>query len=233
MKKTLRELELCIPTIPIFESRKITGGYNGLGEDYPDDGWWHGSPGEEDNPYEIPEVVIVAPEQPDPGYDPNEHEPLEREDTDSDRYDDSGREDTDSDRYDDSGREEDGTQDNGGYNVEAAVEHLRNSANASPQGQCARAVREALEAGGLSTDGRPGSAKDYDSFLPTIGFYEVDKNNYTPQVGDIVVHEAKEGHEHGHIAMYDGSNWISDFIQRDMFGGSAYRNDPDYSIWRR
>lgn len=82
-------------------------------------------------------------------------------------------------------------------------------------------------------DGRPGSAKDYDSFLPSLGFYEVDPNNYVPQAGDIVVHEAKEGHEHGHIAMYDGSDWISDFIQRDMYGGSAYRNDPDYSIWRR
>lgn len=32
-------------------------------------------------------------------------------------------------------------------------------------------------------------------------------------------------HEHGHIAMYDGRQWISDFVQRDMFGGKAYRNN--------
>ena len=29
---------------------------------------------------------------------------------------------------------------------------------------------------------------------------------------------------HGHIAMFTGGEWISDFIQRDMWGGSAYRN---------
>ncbi|WP_418664453.1 hypothetical protein [Alistipes putredinis] len=225
MKRTLKELELNIPTISLLETRKITGGYDGGHGDsiYPDDGWWHGSPGEENNPYEIPDVVVVAPELPEYGYDPHENDPQEREDPDMDRHDDS-----------DQGKDDGGDgRDDGGYDVKAATDYLRAHAHSTSQGQCARAVREALEAGGLCTDGRPGSAKDYDSFLPSLGFYEVDPNNYIPQAGDIVVHEAKEGHEHGHIAMYDGSDWISDFIQRDMFGGSAYRNDPDYSIWRR
>lgn len=226
MKRTLKELELNIPTISLLETRKITGGYDGGGHGdsiYPDDGWWHGSPGEENNPYEIPDVVVVAPELPEYGYDPHENDPQEREDPDMDRHDDS-----------DQGKDDGGDgRDDGGYDVKAATDYLRAHAHSTSQGQCARAVREALEAGGLCTDGRPGSAKDYDSFLPSLGFYEVDPNNYIPQAGDIVVHEAKEGHEHGHIAMYDGSDWISDFIQRDMFGGSAYRNDPDYSIWRR
>ena len=224
MKRTLKELELNIPTISLLETRKITGGYDGGHGDsiYPDDGWWHGSPGEENNPYEIPDVVVVvAPELPEYGYDPHENDPQEREDPDMDRHDDS-----------DQGKDDGGDgRDDGGYDVKAATDYLRAHAHSTSQGQCARAVREALEAGGLCTDGRPGSAKDYDSFLPSLGFYEVDPNNYIPQAGDIVVHEAKEGHEHGHIAMYDGSDWISDFIQRDMFGGSAYRNDPDYSIW--
>ena len=225
MKRTLKELVLNIPTISLLETRKITGGYDGGHGDsiYPDDGWWHGSPGEENNPYEIPDVVVVAPELPEYGYDPHENDPQEREDPDMDRHDDS-----------DQGKDDGGDgRDDGGYDVKAATDYLRAHAHSTSQGQCARAVREALEAGGLCTDGRPGSAKDYDSFLPSLGFYEVDPNNYIPQAGDIVVHEAKEGHEHGHIAMYDGSDWISDFIQRDMFGGSAYRNDPDYSIWRR
>lgn len=225
MKRTLKELELNIPTISLLETRKITGGYDeGHGDSiYPDDGWWHGSPGEENNPYEIPDVVVVAPELPEYGYDPHENDPQEREDPDMDRHDDS-----------DQGKDDGGDgRDDDGYDVKAATDYLRAHAHSTSQGQCARAVREALETGGLCTDGRPGSAKDYDSFLPSLGFYEVDPNNYIPQAGDIVVHEAKEGHEHGHIAMYDGSDWISDFIQRDMFGGSAYRNDPDYSIWRR
>lgn len=98
---------------------------------------------------------------------------------------------------------------------------------------CERAVREALEAGGLSTDGRPAAATDYDDYLPTLGFIQVDTDNYVPQIGDIVVHEALEGYPYGHIAMFDGKDCISDFIQRNMFGGNAYRENQDYIIWRR
>ena len=94
-------------------------------------------------------------------------------------------------------------------------------------------MRKALEAGGLSTVGRPTSACDYDTFLPNKGFYEVDKNNYTPRKGDIIVLEAVENHPHGHIAMYSGSNWVSDYVQRDMWGGSAFRNKAEYSIFRK
>ena len=119
------------------------------------------------------------------------------------------------------------------YDVDAAVQFLRENANQTPQGYCARAVRQALEAGGLSTDNRPAAATDYDDYLPTLGFIQVDIANYVPQIGDIVVHEALEGHPYGHIAMFDGNDWISDFIQRDMFGGNAYRENQDYTIWRR
>ena len=72
--------------------------------------------------------------------------------------------------------------------------------------------------------------RDYDDYLPTLGFIQVDIANYVSQIGDIVVHEALEGHPYGHIAMFDGNDWISDFIQRDMFGGNAYRENQDYTI---
>lgn len=111
-----------------------------------------------------------------------------------------------------------------------ATQYLRDHAQA--QGQCAT-VRLVLEAGVLNTTGRPNVAWNYDSFLPSLDFHEVNKNGYVPQKGDIVVHEPREEHAYGHIAMYDGENWISDFTQRDMFGGSTYRNNPDYTIWRR
>ena len=41
MKKTLKELELNIPTISLLGTRKISGGYDGKHGDsiYPDDGW--------------------------------------------------------------------------------------------------------------------------------------------------------------------------------------------------
>lgn len=217
MKKNLKNLELSIPSIDILESRKIVGGYSV--NDTIDDDWWQGSAGARDDPYELPEVIVTPDERPDSGMDPNET--YENQEYEADQ----GR----NEGYD--GRDE--GRDDGNYNVNAAIQHLRDNALARSQGSCARYVRQALEAGGLNTTGRPDAAGDYDTFLPTIGFQAVDVNNYVPQAGDIVVHEAREGREWGHIAMYDGQNWISDFIQRDMFGGSAYRENPDYTIWRR
>ncbi len=123
------------------------------------------------------------------------------------------------------------------YNVSKAVNYL--TAHAYPYyikdkcGNCAKAVRLALEAGGLSTVGHPDEAREYDTFLPSLGFYKVNKNNYVPQKGDIIVLEAVENHPHGHIAMYSGNKWISDFVQSDMWGGPAYRNKAEYTILRR
>lgn len=126
------------------------------------------------------------------------------------------------------------------FRIDAATDYLmRNTVPSPGVGSCASHVRSALEAGGFSTDGRPKSACDYDTYLKNRGFIEVDKTNYTPQKGDIVVHEAipstgpnDKGHPHGHIAMYCGSQWVSDFVQRDMFGGSGYRKAKNYTILR-
>lgn len=91
----------------------------------------------------------------------------------------------------------------------------------------------AIEGGGLSTNERPGSAKDYDTYLPTLGFNDVQTSNYIPLTGDIIVMEAFGTHVHGHIQMYNGSQWVSDFYQRDFWPGSSYRtNQPTYTIFR-
>lgn len=125
----------------------------------------------------------------------------------------------------------------GGYSVNKAVDYL--VAHAAPSyshdtcGHCARAIRLALEAGGLSTVGHPEDACDYDTFLPKLGFHVVSKQGYVPQKGDIIVLEAVPGHPHGHIAMYSGSQWVSDFVQSDIWGGSAFRDKADYTLFRR
>lgn len=43
------------------------------------------------------------------------------------------------------------------------------------------------------------------------------------------------GHPHGHMAMYDGAYWISDFVQYyGFYPGNAYRTaKPPYQIYRR
>lgn len=128
-----------------------------------------------------------------------------------------------------------GSSNGSSYNVNNAISYLTTNANASSSGYCAQAVRQALEAGGMLTDGRPGYACDYDTWLQSQGFSVVrSTGTYTPRAGDIVVFEALDGHPYGHIAMYNGQQWISDFVQSDMYGSSAYRNDPntEYTILR-
>jgi hypothetical protein len=120
------------------------------------------------------------------------------------------------------------------FDKQKFVEHLR--ANALPgfgAGKCAKYVREALVAGGLNTAGNPLSAKDYGPFLIRLGFRSVaTAMPYAPQIGDVVVMPANSASIHGHIAGYDGRNWISDFVQTDMFGGPSYRRAAVFEIFR-
>lgn len=119
-----------------------------------------------------------------------------------------------------------------GFDLGKTLAYLAQNAESKSTGYCAKYIREALEAGGFNTSGHPSSAHEYDTYLKKMGFVEVDKKNYVPQPGDIVVHEAIPGHSDGHISMYDGSNWYSDFKQKDMHGGSAFRNSDNYTILR-
>lgn len=55
-----------------------------------------------------------------------------------------------------------------------------------------------------------------------LDFTKLAKTTMFHKKGDIIVLEAVENHPRGHIAMYSGNKWISDFVQSDMWGGSAY-----------
>lgn len=126
------------------------------------------------------------------------------------------------------------------FNINAAITYLLQNARSTSQRICAKRVREALEAGGLLTTGRPDWACQYATFLPTIGFSKIPYDNqYAPQKGDIAVMEQiinqpdpKDNHPYGHIAMYTGSIWVSDFIQSDMWGGPSYRKAKKCAIFR-
>ncbi|WP_431216258.1 hypothetical protein ACQ86N_17455 [Puia sp. P3] len=73
-------------------------------------------------------------------------------------------------------------------------------------------------------------AADYGPYLKRWGFQvltkDVTASDYTPTNGDVVVFEGFEGHENGHIAMYNGTQWVSDFKQNYFTPGEAYRKDP-------
>lgn len=123
------------------------------------------------------------------------------------------------------------------YDADKATVYLTKHAQSQSQHECARYVRKAIHAGGCPTYIHPASAKDYDEFLPKLGFTVISVDNYTPTKGDIIVikpPQSAKGHEHGHIAMYNGEKWISDFVQRDMYGGNIYRKrGTEYHLFRR
>lgn len=123
------------------------------------------------------------------------------------------------------------------YDVDKATTYLTDHAQSQSKHECARYVRLAIQAGGCLTYIHPASAKEYDAFLPKLGFTEISTADYTPLAGDIIVIKLPQnakGHEHGHIAMYNGQKWISDFKQRDMYGGNIYRKKgTEYYLFRR
>lgn len=104
-------------------------------------------------------------------------------------------------------------------------------------GGCAKAVRMAIEAGGVSTAGRPIAAKDYRMFLPRIGFNFVTQifgqaaqaswSNSQAKQGDIAV--MNHG-VYGHICMWAGGQWVSDYLQGNKMW--AYSGDGMCYIFR-
>lgn len=107
------------------------------------------------------------------------------------------------------------------YSNADAVAYAREHAHSRSKNLCALYVRQSIEAGGCPTFLFPSSAAEYVDFLPTLGFREIDRAEMR-RAGDIVVFEAVDGHPHGHIAIWDGSHWISDFHQRGIIVNTAY-----------
>lgn len=101
-------------------------------------------------------------------------------------------------------------------------------AGAASQHACARYVRTFLEHGGIDTSGRPLHAREYTMYLPKIGFTHIATVNtnesqaeFTSSAarpGDIAVYQKPGmGTSHsGHICMWTGERWVSDFWQNRM-----------------
>ena len=113
------------------------------------------------------------------------------------------------------------------------------------QSQCAHYVKIALIQGGASSSHSGiNSAKDYGPWLEENNFKVVDGattvhagNVFSisgQQAGDVVVIQAAPGHEHGHMAMFNGTKWVSDFVQdKGFYPAQAYRtNNIAYKLYR-
>ncbi|CNE05835.1 hypothetical protein [Yersinia mollaretii] len=131
------------------------------------------------------------------------------------------------------------------WHVSKAVQYLNDNAKPSSEGYCARYVKRAISAGGdISTWPSIVSAKNYGSALIERGFRVVDVNSgYI--AGDVVViqgirksdfpvGEIRKDHPHGHMAMFNGQQWVSDFKQNNGYypGGDYRKAKPAYVFYR-
>jgi hypothetical protein len=138
-----------------------------------------------------------------------------------------------------------------GWNRAKAIAHLRNAGawRTTSAGNCAMFTREAIEAGfegqciamprPPARDGKR-LAKDYGPGLLALGFLPLPGMCGGFHAGDVVIIDGFEGDEAGHMAMYDGTRWISDFAQNNYIGreggvypGKGYqKHRPLYHFYR-
>lgn len=119
----------------------------------------------------------------------------------------------------------------GNWDLGKSINHLISASNVKSTHRCAKYVREAIEAGGLSLTGHPMNAIEYVRYLPTVGFkhiklikYDGPYKTYMREAmpGDIAVMANPKGGP-GHICMFSGKQWISDFRQPRawVYGGQC------------
>ncbi len=117
-------------------------------------------------------------------------------------------------------------------NIADAVAALNRNSNARSLGYCARYVQNAIRAGGIAI---PGSdANVFGPVLADNGFESVATNastGFTPQTGDVVQFDSVAGHPYGHTAMWNGTQWVSDFRQNSIFVAQGYRTGT-YTVYR-
>lgn len=117
-------------------------------------------------------------------------------------------------------------------------------ARSKTTGKCAKYVTDSMQRAGLNYP-RLASAYMYatDKGLPSVGFEQLkvsDPNNYPKQPGDVYVIDSFVGnkgkkHPHGHIAIWNGKEWVSDFKQKNA---NIYPDLPNEqfkkitSVWR-
>ena len=62
----------------------------------------------------------------------------------------------------------------------------------------------------------------------------MDNNVKQINCGDVAIIQPIAGHPHGHMAMFNGTQWVSDFKQQHgLYPNTAYRSlKPPFTIYR-
>ena len=111
----------------------------------------------------------------------------------------------------------------GDETVVKAANIARSRAHQRSTGYCARYVKTALNKAGFPYMSGHAFQLHTNGELRKLNFSEISTGTqgYSAQVGDVVVIDRFLNHKYGHVAIFDGKNWISDFIQR---GINIYKN---------
>jgi RHS repeat-associated protein len=103
-------------------------------------------------------------------------------------------------------------------------------------GRCGHWVGWALTG---NQNGHYPNGKDYGPYLLGLGFSEVSSDGYQAQAGDVaVIQPYTGGNSAGHVEGFDGTNWVSSYIQPNspsvgLYPGSKYaKHKPSYIIYR-
>ena len=120
------------------------------------------------------------------------------------------------------------------FNIDQATTYLTEQCRNKSIHCCAWYTMRALQAGGCPAIILP--AQWYRYYMPLVQFKEIPKESYNPKKGDVVVFERPSGRSWkkisqwwGHIAMYNGRQWISDFKHKHM---NPYGYNVPYRIYR-
>jgi len=133
------------------------------------------------------------------------------------------------------------------WNKEEAIKFAEDNAHEKSTGWCSTYVKNALVKGGLTYF--QCDAGSCGGGLQAQGFTQVKDQNTDDgqyEVGDVVVISAfadpdgegpKKGSKHGHLAIWNGLHWISDFHQntrgKNVYPGAGYdMAKPNYKIYR-
>lgn len=113
-----------------------------------------------------------------------------------------------------------------------AARYCRSNALSGSAGKCAAYVRAGFQKAGYVFQTQA-SAYQYhtNGTMLTMGFVQI-SGGAVRQVGDVIIlnRNLGAGKPHGHIAIWDGANWVSDFVQRSWTPYTA--KIYPWSMWR-
>ena len=117
---------------------------------------------------------------------------------------------------------------NADYDLDKICQFAVSNASKKSLGKCAEYVRKALQAGDnkKKLKGGMGHARDWVTSLPKIGWNKV---GGSPQKGDIAWFPTGMS-GYGHVCIYTGSVWVSDFVQRTVQPSS--KANLEYHLYR-